>query len=184
MGKYGNINVVEEDTGVVSTQICRACYSLVKGIMEKIEKFSNICKGSCEEKDCLVQNLEMKRSVSQRSPFQVAISPSVLPQAKRSRHPQNEQTLHTRARVSLFQSRPILSKPAHPANSTPSLNVEVTTVESSFYQYINYKVCVPRDQYCNIYVVVQFDFWFNFDFTLFFSMLMYDNEYQTKENQN
>ena len=35
-----------------------------------------------------------------------------------------------------------------------------------------------------VYVVVQFGFWFNFDFPLFFSMLIYDNEYQTKENQN
>ena len=35
-----------------------------------------------------------------------------------------------------------------------------------------------------IYVVVQFGFWFNLDFPLFFSMLIYDNEYQTKENQN
>ena len=35
-----------------------------------------------------------------------------------------------------------------------------------------------------VYVVVQFYPWFNFDFPLFFSMLIYDNEYQTKENQN
>ena len=28
-------------------------------------------------------------------------------------------------------------------------------------------------------VVVQFCFWFNLDFPLFFSMLIYDNEYQT-----
>ena len=35
-----------------------------------------------------------------------------------------------------------------------------------------------------VYVVVQFCFWFNFDFPLFFSMLICDNEYQTKENQN
>ena len=34
------------------------------------------------------------------------------------------------------------------------------------------------------YVVVQFGFWFNLDFPLFFSMLIYDNEYQTKENPN
>ena len=34
------------------------------------------------------------------------------------------------------------------------------------------------------YVVVQFCFWFNLDFPLFFSMLIYDNEYQTKENPN
>ena len=33
-------------------------------------------------------------------------------------------------------------------------------------------------------VVVQFCFWFNLDFPLFFSMLIYDNEYQTKENPN
>ena len=36
----------------------------------------------------------------------------------------------------------------------------------------------------NVYVVVQFYPWFNFDFPLFFSMLIYNNEYQTKENQN
>ena len=34
------------------------------------------------------------------------------------------------------------------------------------------------------YVVVQFGFWFNLDFSLFFSMLIYDNEYQTKGNPN
>ena len=34
------------------------------------------------------------------------------------------------------------------------------------------------------YVVVQFDFWFNLDFPLFFAMLIYDNEYKTKENPN
>ena len=34
--------------------------------------------------------------------------------------------------------------------------------------------------YCYVYVVVKFYFWFNFfDFLLFFSMLLYDNEYQT-----
>ena len=33
-------------------------------------------------------------------------------------------------------------------------------------------------------VVVQFYPRFNFDFPLFFYMLTYDNEYQTKENQN
>ena len=38
--------------------------------------------------------------------------------------------------------------------------------------------------FINVYVVVQFGFWFNLDFTLFFSMLIYDNEYQTKENPN
>ena len=36
----------------------------------------------------------------------------------------------------------------------------------------------------NVCVVVQFCFWFNLDFPLFFSMLLYDNEYQTKENPN
>ena len=33
------------------------------------------------------------------------------------------------------------------------------------------------------YVVVQFYPWFNFIFPLFFSMLIYDNKHQTKENQ-
>ena len=34
-----------------------------------------------------------------------------------------------------------------------------------------------------IFVYFQFYPWFNFDFPLLFSMLIYDNEYQTKENQ-
>ena len=33
-----------------------------------------------------------------------------------------------------------------------------------------------------IYVVLQLYPWMNFDFSLFFSMLICDNEYQTKEN--
>ena len=36
----------------------------------------------------------------------------------------------------------------------------------------------------NVSDVVQFYPWFNFDFPLFFSMLIYDNKYQTRENQN
>ena len=35
-----------------------------------------------------------------------------------------------------------------------------------------------------VYVVVQFCPLFNFDFSLFFSMLICDNEFQTKKNQN
>ena len=35
-----------------------------------------------------------------------------------------------------------------------------------------------------IYVVVQFYPWFNFCFLLFWGMVMYDNEFQTKENKN
>ena len=89
--KYGNINVVEEDVGVVSTRICRACYLLVKGILEKIDKFSDICRASCGEKVPLTENLETKRSVTERSPSQAAVSPSVLPQVKRSRHLQDDQ---------------------------------------------------------------------------------------------
>ena len=34
------------------------------------------------------------------------------------------------------------------------------------------------------YVVVEFWFWFNLDFAVFFSMLIYDNKYQTMENPN
>ena len=34
------------------------------------------------------------------------------------------------------------------------------------------------------YVVVQFYTWFNFYFSLFFFMLICDNEYETKENKN
>ena len=35
-----------------------------------------------------------------------------------------------------------------------------------------------------VYVVVQFYPWFNFYFPLFIFMLIYDNEYETKENKN
>ena len=122
--KYGNINVVEEDIGVVSTKICRTCYSQVKGILEKIEKFSNICKASSVDGGSLDENLEMKRSVGERSPSQAAVSPSVMPQVKRSRHLLDGQTSHTRAKLSLFQPRPILPKPSH-SDNTSHPNTEV-----------------------------------------------------------
>ena len=35
-----------------------------------------------------------------------------------------------------------------------------------------------------VYVVVQFYPWFNFNFPLFFFMLIYDNECETKGNKN
>ena len=36
----------------------------------------------------------------------------------------------------------------------------------------------------SVFVVVQFYPWFNFYFSLSFFMLIYDNEYETKENNN
>ena len=39
-------------------------------------------------------------------------------------------------------------------------------------------------QYQHVYVVVQFYPWFNFDFPLFFIMLICDSEYQTKANES
>ena len=35
-----------------------------------------------------------------------------------------------------------------------------------------------------VYVVAEFYSWFNFYFSLFFFMLIYGNEYETKENKN
>ena len=35
-----------------------------------------------------------------------------------------------------------------------------------------------------VYVVVQFRSLFSLDFPLFFALLIYDNEYKTKENPN
>ena len=56
------------------------------------------------------ENLEMKRSVVERSPSQVAVSPSVLPQGKRRIHLHDDQTPHTRANVSLFSVTAHLAK--------------------------------------------------------------------------
>ena len=36
----------------------------------------------------------------------------------------------------------------------------------------------------HVYVVVQFYFWFKFYFLLFLGMVMYDNEFKTKEKKN
>ena len=91
-------------------------------IKRKIEKFSNICKTSCdEEDDSLAKKMEIKRSVAERSPSQTAVSPSVLPQVKRPRHLQAE---HTRVKASLFQSRPILPKPDNSGDRS-QVNTEV-----------------------------------------------------------
>ena len=42
-----------------------------------------------------------------------------------------------------------------------------------------WKTCRP----IYVYVVVQFYPWFKFYFLLFLGMLMYDNEFKTKENK-
>ena len=47
-------------------------------------------------------------------------------------------------------------------------------------QYV-YSVFFPQ---IVMYVVVQFYSWFNFYFPLFLCMVMYDNEYKTKESKN
>ena len=39
------------------------------------------------------------------------------------------------------------------------------------------------DLFVSVYVVVQFYPWFKFYFLLFLGMLMYDNEFKTKENK-
>ena len=43
---------------------------------------------------------------------------------------------------------------------------------------------VIQTQKIGVYVVVQFYFWFNFYFLLFLGMVMYDNEFKTKEKKN
>ena len=35
-----------------------------------------------------------------------------------------------------------------------------------------------------VYVVVQFYLWFNFYFLLFWGLVMYENEFETRENRN
>ena len=42
----------------------------------------------------------------------------------------------------------------------------------------------PDQENCHVYVVVQFYPWFNFYFPLFLGMVIYDNEFETKENKN
>ena len=54
------------------------------------------------------------------------------------------------------------------------LEVELMSVTAGFYSS---KKLVKIDTNTCVYVV-QFGFWFNLDFPLFFSMLIYDNEYQ------
>lgn len=120
---YGNINVKEEDIGIASTKICRTCYHLVSSIKEKVEKFSKICKGSREEDDFVVEKTD-KRTVDMRSPSQATVSPSALPQVKRSKP--HEKKLGADVRVSLFsQQRPILPRPQVLQEDTSKENTEV-----------------------------------------------------------
>lgn len=101
--KYGNIDVTEEDIGVLSTSICRSCYLLVKGIVERIGKFADICQEGSQDKN------ELKRSVGERSPSQITVSPVQL--SKRSK--QLDEGTHRSARMSL-RFQPILPKPIGP----------------------------------------------------------------------
>ena len=43
-----------------------------------------------------------------------------------------------------------------------------------------YTSAKPRIQY---YVVVQFSTWFKYSFLFFFGIVMYDNDFETKENK-
>ena len=118
--KYGDINLLEEDIGILSTSICWSCYLLVKGIMEKTAKFYQLCHN--EERDSAP---ELKRSVADRSPSQTAVSPSVqVPELKR-------RILDTsRTRVSLFQT--ILPKVVDSADNSPDIEVQVHVNRNRF----------------------------------------------------
>ena len=66
-------------------------------------------------------------------------------------------------------SKPDIVQFIEQANShhpTTKFTAEISNIETKFLDMVKY-------------VVVQFYPWFNFDFPLFFSMLIYDNEYQT-----
>ena len=71
------------------------------------------------------ENLEMKRSVVERSPSQVAVSPSVLPKGNAEdistmiKRRTGEQKFH------FFQSRPILPKLANHSEKNSNLKAEV-----------------------------------------------------------
>ena len=57
----------------------------------------------------------------------------------------------------------------------------VKCIEISTYKICCFPLCVVHT--CTVYYI-QFYPWFNFDSLFFFSLLIYDNECQTKENQN
>ena len=54
--------------------------------------------------------------------------------------------------------------------------MHLTTINCTFVYHIN--TIIVRVLWFNFYP------WFNFDFLLFFSLLIYDNEYKTKKNRN
>ena len=51
------------------------------------------------------------------------------------------------------------------------------------YSLLYARGCQLLPVFQNIYVVVQFYLWFKFYFLLFLGMVMYDNEFETKENK-
>ena len=73
------------------------------------------------------------------------------------------------------------------AGSANVLIKEIKDRVKSLAIFLSTCVSLGIQMYCMhmmLYMLYQFYPWFNFDFPLFFSMLIYDNEYQTKENQN
>ena len=54
----------------------------------------------------------------------------------------------------------------------------------AFYRPLNINIQISYCVVPKISVVVQFYFWFNFYFLLFLGMVMYDNEFKTKEKKN
>ena len=118
VGKYrdiNRINVRKEDIGAVSTSICRSCYLLVKCIIEKTAEFYSVCHNADEKHFAP----ELKRSITDRSPSQTTVSPSVLPDLKRT-HLESKRC-STNSRVCPFKT--ILPKPADADEN--SLDTEV-----------------------------------------------------------
>lgn len=142
--KYGNIDVTEEDIGVISTSICRSCYLFVKGIMEKVEKFQNVCLSVTEN-----QGAELKRAIADRSPSQTAVSPSVLPELKRMHRENSSPT----ARVSLFQNiqpKPLIM-PVDPGDTCQNSEVIILAV------YAAYIVIIIIDRQAPLWVITKIE---------------------------
>ena len=113
--KCGDVSVREEDIGAVSTSICQSCYLLVKCIIEKTAKFYSVCHNADQKHFAP----EFKKSITDRSPSQTAVSPSVLPDLKR-RHLESKSS-STNSRVCLFKT--LLPMPADADEN--SLDTEV-----------------------------------------------------------
>ena len=75
--KYGGIIVRSEDIGKSSTSMCKSCFTLLKGINDRIKKFASLCQNAKTSSGETLGTSASKRTYQEQKSPGKTLSPSV-----------------------------------------------------------------------------------------------------------